>query len=113
MVRARFNAGKLVQRARTGEVAEALKTPGRAPSLAVNEQPGTLSQIVRYKDARGRTLAVAHRYLRPDGTLGGSGWTDPKWVLEGAEALAPRHGDLDSCGDCRIWKPRALAFPKA
>jgi hypothetical protein len=113
MVRARFNASRLVQRAASGDVTEALKTPGRAPSAAVNEPPGTLSRIVRYKDARGRVLAVVHRYLRPDGTLGGSGWTDPKWVLDGAEALTPSHEDLDSCPACATWKPRALAFPKA
>ena|SRR5688572_7367615 len=39
----------------------------------------TRSQYVRYYE-RGRLVAGAHRYLRPDGTLGGSGLPDPKMV---------------------------------
>jgi hypothetical protein len=65
--------------------------PVRLSSTAVKEhladpqrsgQPhGTLSQIVIYIDASDLQVALVHQYLRPDGTLGGSGRPDPKKVL--------------------------------
>jgi hypothetical protein len=53
-----------------------------SPNPRANQPPGTLSQRVRYFDNEGRPIAVCHRYLRPDGSLGGSGMPDPKAVLE-------------------------------
>ncbi len=35
---------------------------------------------MHYYDAKGILIARAHRYLRPNGTLGGSGLPDPKWL---------------------------------
>ena len=46
---------------------------------AEREEPTcTRSQAIRYFDADGRWIVEVHRYLRPDGTLGGSGRADPK-----------------------------------
>jgi hypothetical protein len=28
-------------------------------------------------------VAIVHQYLNPDGTLGGSGTPDPKWLRDG------------------------------
>lgn len=54
-----------------------------APSTA-GEPNGTLSQMVSYRDSDNREVARCHQYLRPDGTIGGSGKPDPKRVyLEG------------------------------
>jgi hypothetical protein len=44
-----------------------------------------LSQIIEYFDAEGTRVALVDQYLRPDGTLGGSGRPDPKRVLVGNE----------------------------
>jgi hypothetical protein len=37
--------------------------------------------MVRYVDASGTCIAVVHQYLKPDGTLGGWGRPDPKFLL--------------------------------
>ena len=42
------------------------------------EPPGTRSQIIRYVDLAGQWVVMIHQYLRPDGSLGGSGKPDPK-----------------------------------
>ncbi|MDP2674350.1 MAG: hypothetical protein Q8Q00_05525 [Dehalococcoidia bacterium] len=42
------------------------------------QEEGTRSQVLRYLDAEGQWLVEVHQYLRPDGTLGGSGTPDPK-----------------------------------
>src|ERR1700680_3669842 len=64
----------------------------RAVSERSHEPPGTLSQTVRYANDRG-AIAVVHRYLRPDGTLGASQMPDPKSVRDERgtwHALIPR-----------------------
>jgi len=38
--------------------------------------------MVAYLDAGGQRIALVHQYLRPDGTIGGSGRPDPKELLE-------------------------------
>lgn len=49
---------------------------GRTP-----EPPGTLSGLVEIVDPSNlERIAIAHRLLRPDGTLGASGLPDPKMV---------------------------------
>ncbi len=48
---------------------------------ATGEPPGTRSQMVVYEDAGGRFVAMVHRYLRPDDSIGASGYPDPKAVL--------------------------------
>lgn len=67
-------------RMRTTHVVTAHESP--APSVA-GQAPGTLSQLREwwgYDQARERSVFIGlfHAYLRPDGTLGGSGKEDPK-----------------------------------
>ncbi len=53
----------------------------RHPSPPKATEPScTRSQLLAYYD-KGTRIARAHRYLRPDGTLGGWGRPDPKQVL--------------------------------
>ena len=52
---------------------ERLKHPER-----VSQPKGTHSQVIRYVDANGKWVLEAHRYQRPDGTVGASGRLDPK-----------------------------------
>ena len=42
----------------------------------------TFRQMIRYVDAEGDPVVEVFQYMRPDGTLGGSGRPDPKrlWV---------------------------------
>lgn len=46
-----------------------------------NEPQCTRSQYVEFRDSAQTVIGGAHRYLRPDGKLGGSGRPDPKWLL--------------------------------
>ncbi len=108
MVRTKFNEGQFVQRADRGELQ--LKVPRSYPTpSAQNQVPGTVTQKIEYWTPQGRRLAIAIQYLRPDGTLGGSGRPDPKLLVDGSERLTPSHGDADSCPECAAWRFRALA----
>ena len=51
------------------------------PSPTSNQKPGTKSQILAYLGEHGIEIARAHRYLLPDGSLGGSHKPDPKHIL--------------------------------
>mgnify|MGYP000073566532 CR=1 FL=1 len=62
---------------------------GQVRELVVKDRPcplesepvGTRSQMVAYFDGV-RKVALVHRYLRPDGTVGASGMPDPKELLD-------------------------------
>jgi hypothetical protein len=62
---------------------EIMRGADRHPSLPLASEPYcTKSQTVRYVDPVTKLeLARAHRYLRPDGTIGASGLPDPKRVF--------------------------------
>lgn len=71
-----------------GELLPVLES-SRPPSPAMRQPRGTESQIVDYYSADGEHSADAggmvfvarvHRYLLPDGSIGGSGKPDPKIV---------------------------------
>ena len=82
-----FNENYL-DRIRAGEIEErVMRGAGRHPSLApANEPFCTQSQQVGYFDrSTGQELARAHRYLRPDGTIGASGMPDPKRLFLNGE----------------------------
>jgi hypothetical protein len=62
------------------------------PDAREPEPAGTLSGLVEITDpSNNQRIAIAHRLLRPDGTLGASGLPDPKMVfLEGIIYLQKR-----------------------
>jgi len=64
-------------------VAQVMRGAGKHPAPAPAHEPYcTESQQVSYRDsATGEELARAHRYVRPDGSLGASGMPDPKRVF--------------------------------
>jgi hypothetical protein len=110
ILRTKFNEGQYLERIASGELTPYLKHPGRPAPPGANEPPGTLSQFVRYRDSGGIDVVKVHRYLRPDGSIGGSSrLPDPKWLLDEREVLQDSHGDEDVCPDCQVWRPRALA----
>ncbi len=48
-----------------------------------NEPPCTRSQLLIYWTGQREPIALVHRYLRPDGSLGAGGQPDPKRVVVG------------------------------
>jgi hypothetical protein len=83
-LRALFNAIVLPQ-IEAGEILETIQSDGLA-NPEYRQPPGTRSQMVAYWAVGGGKIgpkiALAHRYMRPDGSLGGSGerLPDPKVV---------------------------------
>ncbi len=45
------------------------------------QEPGTRSIVDSYYDETDRKVMTLHHFLRPNGTLGGSGKPDPKELL--------------------------------
>jgi hypothetical protein len=86
-IRRQFNERRLWEQAQSGLLTQ-LPRKDRHP----NPPPGTelfctRSQTVRYVDCYGRTVALVHQYVRPNGQLGASGRPDPKLLLDGTEIL--------------------------
>jgi hypothetical protein len=75
-----FNGGRYAELVEQGILHEVLIREGN-PSLSSNQAHGTRSQVIAYKDDKGKQIAIIHRYLRADGSLGGSGRPDPKKLL--------------------------------
>jgi hypothetical protein len=75
------------------ELLETIQNEG-TPNPKYGEPAGSLSQIVAYcpveRGKIGKPIALAHRYLRPDGSIGASGLPDPKWVLDQGKLYAAR-----------------------
>lgn len=80
-IRKAFNDGQFWERAQSGELipctlkSNHLKRPGGKGPLC------TRSELVVYYTSDRRPVAWVHQYLRPDGTLGGSGRPDPKRLV--------------------------------
>lgn len=80
-LRAIFAAARIEERLSAGELSLYIRNETERPAPAhVHEPPGTLSHVVVYLDRAGHAHAIAHEYLRPDGSIGASGQRDPKWV---------------------------------
>ena len=74
-----FNSRQLYERLQNNELkATILKSRHRASK---DEPKCTSSQVLIYWDSRSNAVAMVHQYLRPDGTIGGSGKPDPKWIV--------------------------------
>ena len=78
-----FSEGDYIARAARGELQEVVMKSGHPSPPRANEPFCTRSQIIAYLDRGGKKLAIAHRYVRPDGTIGLSGLPDPKTILQG------------------------------
>jgi hypothetical protein len=46
--------------------------------------------MVSYQDANHIEVALVHQYVKPDGTLGGHGYPDPKRLLIGQTFYIPK-----------------------
>lgn len=76
-----FNSGGYPERVAAGELSEKLVEHRHR----VSPKPGlpfcTHSQIIAYLDRHDYWVALIHRYLLPDGQIGGSGLHDPKRIV--------------------------------
>lgn len=80
-MRRRFNCGGYQKRASRGEFTSKTYKSRAAPASA-GQPPNTQSQMIEYTDLNNNLVAKAHQYLRPDHTVGGSGFPDPKVLFE-------------------------------
>ncbi|WP_423918777.1 hypothetical protein [Candidatus Poriferisodalis sp.] len=83
-LRAVFNA-IVLPRAERGELQELVLSSAQA-GPASRQPPGTVSELVGYCEA-GLRVAVAHRFVTPDGEVAASGRPDPKEVRMDGELL--------------------------
>ncbi len=77
-----FNDGRYQERAACGELSVSVKTETHPTSPRAPVPYCTLSQLLAYTNQRGLVVALAHQYLKPDGTIGASGRPDPKHLYE-------------------------------
>ena len=92
-IRWRFNEGGYWRLAQIGTLEPILRRDGH-PSPEDSGEPFCIrSQIVACYDSVGARVCVVHQYLRPDGTIGGSGRPDPKLLVEGGVVYRPQEVD--------------------
>ena len=104
-MRDRFNSLGLAGLVRSGTfTAEPFEPDHPAPPEA-GQVPGTRSQTLIYRDDAGNVIAMVHQYLKPDGTLGGGGLADPKWLNDGGTALIPFKDPRRECAWCVARRP--------
>ena len=76
-----FLEARVEERLRNGELTIVVRKNTERPARPqIGEPPGTVSHALVYLDPTGTAVAIAHEYLRPDGTTGASGLRDPKWL---------------------------------
>lgn len=89
-IRQAFKSCQLWERVKSGEFYQTVFKE-RHPRPAPKREPFcTWSQMLVYWTQNGQPLALVHQYLRPDGTIGGSGKPDPKRILVSDRLLAVR-----------------------
>ena len=79
-LRRRFAQGDYLNRALAGEFGCCLARTKRANSP--DEPAGPRSVAVANVNDAGQRIFLVHFYPRPDGTIGGIGKLDPKWLFE-------------------------------
>ena len=80
-LRQMFNHGGFEDRLRSGELHAIVKVESH-PSPPKSTQPlCTLSQILAYLDDKNQKIALVHRFLMKNGSIGGSGLPDPKEIF--------------------------------
>jgi hypothetical protein len=102
-----FNEDRIVERVAAGSVSISIRNSRPAPPHSWL-MSGTLSQTVTFLDESGRAVAIAHRYLQPDGSLGASGEYDAKWLRRQGAVYVPLHGTGQTCAECSRWRSRAV-----
>lgn len=78
IIREHFNRSQIIDQVRAGQLDTITKRSSHRAPPPPSEPFCTQSQILYYYTKEGTPVAVVHQYLRPDGTIGGSGLPDPK-----------------------------------
>jgi hypothetical protein len=78
IIREHFNRSQIFEQAQSGQIVTWAKRDSHPENPPPGEPVCTRSQIVYYYTQDNAPIAIVHQYLRPDGTLGGSGLPDPK-----------------------------------
>jgi len=89
-IRQAFNSCQLWQRLKSGELYQTVFSERHPDPPTKSEPLCTWSQMCVYWTQNGQPIAMVHQYLRPDGTIGGSGKPDPKRILVENKLLAVR-----------------------
>ena len=84
-LRSNYDHEDFERRVASGEVTAVTRRNGHPSPVRSGQPECTRSQVIGYVDAQGGLLALVHQYLRPDGTIGGSGRPDPKVLLVDGE----------------------------
>lgn len=92
-IRRVFNQAGYLEKVKSGEVIVDRRRNSHPNPPPPGEPFCTHSQIIYYYTKDGLPLAVVHQYLRPDGTLGGSGLPDPKRLFLPDKILSVRSQD--------------------
>ena len=90
IIRQAFNRLQIEFRANLGELSKTISRNSHLAHPPEGIPYCTNSQIIYYYEQGNILLAVAHQYLLPDGTLGGSGKPDPKRLILSDRILAVR-----------------------
>jgi hypothetical protein len=77
-----FNDGNYQARVESGELRPHILKERHPSSPKANVPSCTKSQIIAYLDSNGNEIAVVHQYLLPNGSLGASGFPDPKRLFK-------------------------------
>jgi len=112
-LRQRFNTGRFWERVQAGELT-AYEIDRGVPGPNKGEPPGTISQMMSYRDRDDNEVARVHQYLRPDGSLGASGRPDPKRLLDGEilYRLTKKHNREDEAKTSTPPDPAAKTLPQ-
>ena len=81
-----FNDGRYHERVLAGELI-AVVSAERPAAPEYNQPAGTTSTTAWYRTLDGHKVAFVHYFVRPDGTIGGSGRPDPKCIYLQDEIL--------------------------
>jgi hypothetical protein len=76
-----FNDQNIHGQTKTGVLRQVIMKEKHPSPQPASEPYCTRSQMVAYMNSEGMEVARVHQYLRPDGTIGGSGKPDPKRLL--------------------------------
>src|SRR5260370_9659785 len=79
-----FNEGYYINRINskkfTGRSVRCKPVEANNPNIGPRIPIGSISQTLQVLDANDNQVAEFHRYIRPEGTIGASGYNDPKRI---------------------------------
>lgn len=95
-----FNRRKYLEQVNRGQLLVEIESKPAGPKAG--QVANASADFVLFKSRRHMLLAMAFLYRNPDGTLGGSGKADPKWIrMPNGTALYPFPANgVDPCRGC-------------